>query len=181
MSANSNANNITVFFSFFQDHAHPVTQEPWSPKTQATMDWALDQILQDNDPGLIKNNLDYVDQLHNLLTHTEEESTILNLLSPPPAPFPSDIVIKGDEEKDDEAYEDIIDDNVEKLPSVLHDEALDEEFPSVLSPPEQYRDHHNSSPEQRSLTQEIGCYPDVESIAKPVQEAIKRGKSAKLF
>ena len=49
-----------------------------SPLTQAAMDWALDELLQEHDPGpMIKSfnqsssEADYIDQLHSMLTSAE--------------------------------------------------------------------------------------------------------------
>ena len=112
---------------------------PTEEEQVAVMDWALEQLLQDHDPG--PNG--YIDRLHNMLT-THSEATnvdLVDLPSPPP-----------EEESESE---------VEKKQCIKKDDYL------LLSPPEGYRDdgpeddlHH-----RRSMTHNQFC-PEDEAMTR---------------
>ena len=166
----------------FQNHGQSVTQRTtWYPTTHSAMDWALDQLLQDHpvDPqesGLIKNDeltcmknnhstvdsTDYIDQLHNLLTHSEDTNCVINinLPSPPPQDDNNGVGVYADAGRDTSPNLKGVEGGPPGFPS----------FPPVLSPPEEYRDDSTSPMAvERSMTLDL-TYPEEESKSQLHQQ-----------
>ena len=161
---------------------------------------------QDHHPGLIRNDelssmcnnnknqhhhhssntvvdsTDFIDQLHNLLTHSEDTTTTncaainINLPSPPLPPPQDDI---GREDGGgDVLYADAMVDgdmNANSKGVVVVEEGgggvpgLFPSYPPVLSPPEEYRDDSSPMAVERSMTLDL-TYPEEESKSQLQQQ-----------
>ena len=151
---------------FFQDDCEPVTLVDYlrvsTPLTPGTMDWALEELLQDppesfmiktNNPGgnFVNFDDDYIDQLHEMLNqhHDETSDEAVSMVDLPP-PLPKDIIPTSN----DQSVQDHGGGTIEKSCSTSK-EGEDDLLLPVLSPPEGYRDGP-PSPSQDHLLDHLG-------------------------